>query len=99
MQFLIVKIYEKDFKVKLPTMLSTYVDLTTNHAQHLVIGTFSETGPLKCSGLEIKQYTEQAMSKTFEPNFQKIECVNSVHATPFDTTQDFIFCRFQRNTY
>lgn len=79
--------------------ISTYVDLTSNHAQQLVIGTFSETGPLKCSGLEIKQYTEQAMSKTFEANFQKIECVNSVHTTPFDSTQDFIFCRFQRNAH
>jgi trans-aconitate methyltransferase len=79
--------------------ISTYVDLTSNHAQQLVIGTFSETGPLKCSGLEIKQYTEQAMSKTFEANFQKIECVNSVHTTPFDSTQDFIFCRFRRNAY
>ena len=79
--------------------IATYTELTEKHAVNLIIGTFSETGPLKCSGLEIKQYTEQAMSKTFEPNFQKIECVNSVHATPFDTTQDFIFCRFQRNTY
>ena len=37
-----------------------------------VIGTFSETGPKKCSGIEIKQYSEASMIKRFEPFFDKI---------------------------
>jgi len=37
----------------------------------LVIGTFSEQGPQKCSGLEIRQYAEQNLIKTFEPHFKK----------------------------
>jgi ubiquinone/menaquinone biosynthesis C-methylase UbiE len=32
---------------------------------HLVLGTFSVSGPTKCSGLEIKQYTEASMSTLF----------------------------------
>jgi len=33
--------------------------------KHLVVGTFSEKGPLKCSGLEINQYSAEGLSKVF----------------------------------
>lgn len=79
-----------------PKSIATYTDLTTNHATNLIIGTFSESGPLKCSGLEIKQYSEKSMEISFEKAFTKIACVFSDHVTPFDTTQHFIFCSFQK---
>jgi len=82
-----------------PKSIATYTELTEKHAVNLIIGTFSESGPLKCSGLEIKQYSEKLMEISFEKAFTKIECVFSDHVTPFDTTQHFIFCRFQRNAY
>ncbi len=31
----------------------------------LIIGTFSENGPIKCSGIEITQYSQQSMVRTF----------------------------------
>ena len=80
-----------------PKSIATYTELTEKHAVNLIIVTFSESGPLKCSGLEIKQYSEKLMEISFEKAFTKIECVFSDHVTPFDTTQHFIFCRFQRN--
>ena len=80
-----------------PKSIATYTELTEKHAVNLIIGTFSESGPLKCSGLEIKQYSEKLMEISFEKAFTKMECVFSDHVTPFDTTQHFIFCRFQRN--
>ncbi|MNV19166.1 ubiquinone/menaquinone biosynthesis methyltransferase [compost metagenome] len=61
-----------------------------------VIGTFSENGPTKCSGIEIKQYTEQSMTELLSQSFQKITCVETIHQTPFDTTQQFVFCSFQK---
>jgi hypothetical protein len=61
----------------------------------LVIGTFSEDGPLKCSGLEIQQYSESSMVEQFR-GFQKIKCENENHLTPFDTIQNFIFCSFKK---
>ena len=82
-----------------PKSIATYTELTEKHAVNLIIGTFSESGPLKCSGLEIKQYSEKLMEISFEKAFTKIECVFSDHVTPFDATQHFIFCRFQRNAY
>lgn len=64
----------------------------------LTIGTFSETGPKKCSGLEIKQYTEEKLQQQLKANFQKIKCVTEDHRTPFDTLQNFLFCSFRKQT-
>jgi SAM-dependent methyltransferase len=61
----------------------------------LVIGTFSENGPLKCSGLEIKQYSEKDLEDTLSIGFQKIKCIQEDHTTPFNTTQNFTFCSFK----
>jgi ubiquinone/menaquinone biosynthesis C-methylase UbiE len=63
---------------------------------HLVLGTFSESGPLKCSGLEIKQYTEASMSSLFEKDFKRIKCIEETHVTPFKIMQNFVFCSFQK---
>ena len=62
---------------------------------YLVLGTFSENGPTKCSGLEIRQYNETSMSKRFEVAFNRIKCITENHTTPFNTVQNFLFCSFQ----
>lgn len=61
----------------------------------LVIGTFSEQGPKKCSGLEIKQYSEAGLVQVFGKAFQKIHCQQVDHSTPTQTIQQFTFCAFQ----
>ncbi|QAA82393.1 class I SAM-dependent methyltransferase [Aequorivita sp. H23M31] len=63
---------------------------------YLVIGTFSVNGPTKCSGLEITQYSENTLSKFLEPHFEKIKCKTEDHITPFNTSQNFLFCSFKR---
>ncbi|CAN1484296.1 AdoMet_MTases domain containing protein [Flavobacteriaceae bacterium] len=63
---------------------------------YLIIGTFSENGPLKCSGLEIKQYSKETITELFQNEFQVLECFTEDHLTPFDTTQNFIFCSFKK---
>jgi uncharacterized UPF0146 family protein len=65
-------------------------------SKYLIIGTFSENGPKKCSGLDIKQYSKEALTKLFQNDFQVIECFTEDHTTPFDTKQNFIFCSFKR---
>ena len=62
----------------------------------LILGTFSETGPMKCSGLEIKQYSEASMSVKFEQFFERIRCISEEHITQFNTTQNFLFCSFKK---
>ncbi|MCL9810052.1 class I SAM-dependent methyltransferase [Flavobacterium luminosum] len=62
---------------------------------YLFIGTFSENGPLKCSGLEITQYSEMKLQNVFKEHFETIQCFTEDHQTPFGTTQNFIFCTFK----
>ena len=62
----------------------------------LVIGTFSENGPKKCSGLDITQYSVESMTEVFKDNFEFIESNEVSHQTPFDTIQNFIFCSFNK---
>ena len=66
---------------------------------YLTIGTFSENGPQKCSGLEIKRYNEGQLQHELENGFQKIRCITEDHTTPFDTKQNFLFCSFKRTAY
>ncbi len=63
---------------------------------YLAIGTFSENGPKKCSGLEIKQYNEPQLQEQLANGFQKIRCITEDHITPFNTAQNFLFCSFKR---
>jgi ubiquinone/menaquinone biosynthesis C-methylase UbiE len=62
----------------------------------LIIGTFSEQGPKKCSGIEIKQYSETTMTDRLKKFFEKVKCITVDHQTPFDTIQNFIFCSFKK---
>jgi len=62
----------------------------------LVIATFSDKGPLKCSGLNIHRYNESELTTEFSSNFQKIRCFTEDHLTPFNTLQNFLFCSFKR---
>ncbi len=63
---------------------------------YLTIGTFSENGPEKCSGLDIKQYSEETLTTELQNGFEKLRCITEDHITPFDTTQNFLFCSFKR---
>ncbi len=67
-----------------------------NKNGYLILETFSENGPKKCSGLEIKQYTETSMSARFETAFDRIKCIMEDHVTPFNTVQNFLFCSFRK---
>jgi len=63
----------------------------------LAIGTFSEQGPKKCSGIEIMQYSEETLTERLKQSFDKIKCISVDHKTPFDTIQNFVFCSFRKS--
>jgi SAM-dependent methyltransferase len=64
---------------------------------YLTIGTFSDKGPEKCSGLNIKQYNEEKLTEALQNGFDKLRCITEDHTTPFETTQNFLFCSFRRH--
>lgn len=82
--------------------ISKYLLTVKNHLKPegiLVIGTFSEQGPKKCSGIEIKQYSENSMTEKLKLFFEKIKCISIDHKTPFDTIQNFLFCSFRKSDF
>lgn len=79
--------------------ISNYVETARQNINSkgiLVIGTFSEQGPKKCSGIEIKQYSETTMADLLKPFFDKVKCITVDHKTPFDTIQNFVYCSFRK---
>lgn len=79
--------------------MDKYIAIVTNAIAengNFLLGTFSENGPLKCSGLEIKQYSENLMRQTFNQSFETIKCFTENHTTPFSTVQNFQFCGFKK---
>lgn len=80
-----------------PEQVSKYMEIAKKTVtRYLIIGTFSENGPKKCSGLDIKQYSEETLTAVLQDNFDKIRCVTEDHKTPFGTTQNFLFCSFKK---
>ncbi|MGX9986447.1 class I SAM-dependent methyltransferase [Soonwooa purpurea] len=77
--------------------IQTYINLLKNNLKgNLIIGTFSTNGPLKCSGLDITQYSENSMQHLLKNHFEKVECFTEDHTTPFDSTQNFLFYNFKK---
>lgn len=60
-----------------------------------VLGTFSEKGPEKCSGIKVKQYSLHELSELLKTNFKTLECKNTDHITPTGAIQNFSFCSFK----
>ena len=79
--------------------IDKYLTIAQKHISpkgKLIIGTFSTYGPEKCSGLPVKQYSENILTTTLQKWFAKIRCITTDHVTPFKTIQQFLFCSFQK---
>ena len=79
--------------------IDNYLKLLKNSLNveaNLIIATFSENGPLKCSGLEVSRYSESSISDLLSNDFELISSEISSHNTPFNTTQEFLFSKFKK---
>ncbi len=77
-----------------------YLDLlkTAVKSQGVVVmATFSDKGPTKCSGIDIQQYTISDLAQLLSADFGMLSCKNVLHETPSGAEQDFIFCSFRKN--
>ena len=63
---------------------------------YLLVATFSDQGPLRCSGLEVSRYNEGELEALFADNFEMIGHQREVHNTPFDSHQEFLFMLLRR---
>jgi len=79
------------------SQINKYLETARNVVKgYLTIGTFSDKGPKKCSGLDVKQYNEEQLELQLSNGFKKVKCILEDHMTPFNTSQNFLFCSFKR---
>lgn len=79
--------------------IDTYLNLANEAITpggFLIVSTFSKTGPEKCSGLSISQYSDNDLKTLFEKYFTNIRCFEDTHSTPWNSTQNFVYCGFRK---
>jgi len=63
---------------------------------HLIIGTFAENGPEKCSGLPVQRYSAQGLYSQFSSAFELVKTTTEAHRTPSGSIQAFVYCWCRR---
>ena len=62
---------------------------------YIIVSTFSVNGPKRCSGLDVRQYSEDSM-KTMFTGFEHIKSFEEEHLTPWGASQIFIWSIFRK---
>ena len=62
-----------------------------------IIATFGPDGPDKCSGLNTMKYDKTTLHAELGDDFQILGSKIDYHQTPFNTSQQFIYCWFKFN--
>jgi len=62
----------------------------------LILGTFAEDGPERCSGLPIKRWSAAPLAFELGPEFRLIDSLRENHRTPQGAVQPFTWTRFAR---
>lgn len=63
---------------------------------HLILATFAHDGPMKCSGLVVVRYSVENITATVGEGFELLESRSTIHKTPFNTEQKFLYSRFRK---
>lgn len=74
---------------------NAYVNAVINAVKpggHVIISTFSLSGPEKCSGLPVQRYDVESLHAQFGEPFVLLGHEYENHKTPFSTQQNFIYC-------
>jgi SAM-dependent methyltransferase len=59
---------------------------------HVLVATFAEDGPERCSGLPVARYSADALHAEFGGDFRLIKSERQQHITPGGTPQAFTYC-------
>lgn len=59
---------------------------------HVIVATFAEDGPEKCSGLPVMRYHPESLHAEFGDAFLLTGHEKEAHHTPFGTVQQFVYC-------
>ncbi len=59
---------------------------------HVLVATFGPDGPQQCSGLDVCRYDADGLHSEFGSEFQRLDALTEVHATPWGSAQQFVYC-------
>jgi len=59
---------------------------------HVIVATFAEDGPDKCSGLPVMRYNPEALHDEFGDSFLLVGHEKEAHHTPAGAVQQFVYC-------
>jgi hypothetical protein len=62
----------------------------------VILATFAENGPEKCSGLPVMRYSPETLSAELGETFELIRHEKEAHRTPSGSVQQFNYCCFFR---
>jgi SAM-dependent methyltransferase len=62
-----------------------------------VFGVFAPEAPPRCSGLEVRRYSPEALREEVGPGFVLAEHRLEAHTTPGGVAQRYLYCRFKRS--
>jgi ubiquinone/menaquinone biosynthesis C-methylase UbiE len=62
----------------------------------LILATFAEDGPTRCSGLDVLRHSAQSLAFDFGADFDLCESVREMHRTPIGAMQSFLYTRWAR---
>ncbi len=62
---------------------------------HVILGTFAEDGPTRCSGLPVARYSSELIAAELGPGFSLLHQQREVHLTPWGKEQKFNWFRFR----
>jgi SAM-dependent methyltransferase len=63
---------------------------------HLLVATFAEDGPQRCSGLDVVRYSPELLHSTLGTGVELITSRSEQHRTPSGSAQSFVYCLFRR---
>ncbi len=64
---------------------------------HVIVSTFAEDGPEKCSGLEVQRYNKDSLHAEFGSPFKLLGHEDEFHQTPSGKLQHFVYCYCRLN--
>jgi SAM-dependent methyltransferase len=76
-----------------------YVDLarrTVPGGGHLIIASFADDGPKRCSDLDVCRYNAASMAAELGEGFSLVNQARETHSTPWNTSQAFFYGVFRR---
>jgi 2-polyprenyl-3-methyl-5-hydroxy-6-metoxy-1,4-benzoquinol methylase len=63
---------------------------------HVLVATFAEDGPMRCSGLPVVRYSATALHRAFGAAFDLLSSEREEHVTPQGVHQSFVYCLCRR---